>query len=176
MNPELKKKIITGVERVLAPRILWPGLLVLFLAISIFGWLFRTVPTRKAVLFFPRSQNLTLAGESRPVLPGGDGLEGSARNVVEELLLGPADSRFLPVLPKDTRVRETLYRKGRLYVDLSEEAVFARNPPLPLGLEAVRKTLRYNFPTLGGIILTINGREPETSAFQIGAEAKKKEK
>jgi hypothetical protein len=171
MNPELRKRIISICERLLAPRVLWPGLLGLFFVITLACWLFRPVPTRNAVLFFPRAGSTRLCGESRPVLPGRAGLEESARIMVEELLLGPADIRFSPALPRGTRVTETLYRRGRLYVDLSEDAVFAVNPSLTEGLSAVRKTLRYNFPTLRSVVLTVEGREPYAVSLE-GAEKK----
>lgn len=160
MNPELKKRLVSGLERVLAPRVLWPVLLALFLLVSVALWAFRPMPTRSAVLFFPRSEGLSLTGEIRPVLPGGQGLEDNAAVIVEELLLGPADVRLLPALPRGTRLSEILYRRGRLYVDLSLDAIFAESPPLGLGLEAVQKTLKYNFPALGDVILTVGGMEP----------------
>jgi len=176
MNPELKKRRVLGLERVLAPRALWPGLLAVLLLISLGGWFLRPLPTRAAVLFFPRAGNLSLAGEPRAILPGTAGLEDSARIVVEELLLGPGDARCIPALPAGTRVRETLYRKGRLYVDLSEDAVFAQTPPLAIGLEAIKRTLKYNFPALGSMILTIDGREPNISGSFTVEDSKKKQK
>jgi len=174
MTDELRKRLSSGLERLLAPRILWPGLFFLFLLLSLAGWLLRPVPTRAAVLFFPRASDLRLQGEPRRVLPGGQGLEDAARVLVEELLLGPGDSRLTGALPRGTRVTETLYRRGRLYVDLSEDAVFAQTPSLNLGLLAVRRTLRYNFPTLGPIILTVGGREPGVQGAGIVVDPKKK--
>lgn len=160
MNPNLRKQIVSVCERLLAPRALWPGLLCLFFVVTVSCWLFRPMPARNAVLFFPRDGGSKLCGESRPVLPGRGGMEDGARNVVEELLLGPGNTSLSPVLPRGTRVKETLYRKGRLYVDLSEDAVFAQTPSLAEGISAVRKTVRYNFPTLGSVVVTIEGREP----------------
>ncbi len=174
MTDDLRKRLTAGLERLLAPRILWPGLFFLFLLISLAGWLLRPMPTRAAVLFFPRASDSRLQGEPRRVLPGGQGLEDDARIVVEELLLGPGDSRLTVALPRGTRVTETLYRRGRLYVDLSEDAVFAQTPPLDLGLLAVRRTLRYNFPTLGPIILTVGGREPGVPGTGTAEDPKKK--
>ena len=175
MTVEFRKRLSSGLERMLAARILWPSLLVLFLLLSLAGWLLRPVPTRAAVLFFPRAGDLRLEGEARPVLPGGQGLEDGARVVVEELLLGPADSRLVAALPRGTRVTETLYRRGRLYMDLSEDAVFAESPSLDLGLEAVRKTLRYNFPTLGNVIVTVGGREAGVQGLGSSEAPKKNE-
>ncbi len=174
MNPELKKRLISSLERLLAPRALWSSLLAASFLLSLALWLLRPVPTRAAVLFFPQAGNLALAGEPRAVLPGKDGLEESARILVEELLLGPGDYRFLPALPRGTRVQETLYRKGRIYLDLSVDAVFAENPPLEIGLWAVRRTLRFNFPALGGVVLTIDGREPSFPVPAGPADSKKK--
>lgn len=173
MIPDLRKRFTPILERLLSPRILWPGLLTLFLLISSAAWVLRPLPTRSAVLFFPRAGDFRLEGEPRQVLPGGTGLEDGAREVVEEFLLGPADSRRIPALPRGTRLKEILYRRGRLYVDFSEDAVFAREPSLDLGLRAVRRTLRYNFPTLGSIIVTVGGREPGGQRTSAPEESKK---
>lgn len=174
MIPDLRKRLTAILERILAPRTLWPGLFVLSLLLSGAGWFLRPMPTRSAVLFFPRAEDLRLEGEPRQVLPGGPGLEEGAREVVEEFLLGPGDSRLIAALPRGTRLREILYRRGRLYVDLSEDAIFGREPSLDLGLRAIRRTLRYNFPTLGSFIVTVGGREPGVQHLGEDPEPKKK--
>ncbi|NLJ44951.1 MAG: GerMN domain-containing protein [Treponema sp.] len=174
MIPDLRNRLTTILERALSPRILWPGLLAVSLLLSVAAWFLRPLPTRSAVLFFPRAGDFRLEGEPRQVLPGGTGLEDGAREVVEEFLLGPGDSRRVAALPRGTRLREILYRRGRLYVDFSEDAVLAREPPLDLGLRAVRKTLRYNFPTLGSILITVNGREPGVTGTAAAGDPKKK--
>lgn len=174
MTLDPRKRLASILERILSPRILWPGLFLLFLLLSFSAWVFRPMPTRTAVLFFPRASDGRLEGEPRPVLPGGAGLEEGARVVMEELLLGPGDSGRIGALPRGTRLREILYRKGRIYVDLSEEALFADNPPLETGLRAVRRTLRYNFPSLGSVVVTVDGREPEVKGFGIAEDPEKK--
>ncbi len=174
MIPDLRNRLTAILERLLAPRILWPGLLFLSLLLSVAGRFLRPLPTRSAVLFFPRAEDLRLSGETRQILPGGPGLEEGAREVVEEFLLGPGDSRMIAALPRGTRLREVLYRRGRLYVDLSEDAIFGLEPSLDLGLRAIRKTLRYNFPTLGTVIVTVGGREPGVQYLGADREPKKK--
>ncbi len=174
MTSDLRQRLTAILERLFAPRTLWPGLFLLFLLLSSAAWFLRPMPTRSAVLFFPRAEDLRLEGESRQVLPGGMGLEEGARMVVEEFLLGPGDSRLIGALPRGTRLREILYRRGRLYVDLSEDAAFALTPPLDLGLRAIRRTLKYNYPTLGSVIVTIGGLEPGVRGFGAVEETKKK--
>jgi len=174
MTSEFRNRLTALLERLLAPRILWPGLLSLFLLLSAAAWFLRPMPTRAAVLFFPRADDLRLEGEPRRVLPGGMGLEEGARMVVEEFLQGPGYSRRIEALPRGTRLREILYRRGRLYVDLSEDAIFAQTPPLEQGLRAIRKTLRYNFPTLGTVVVTVGGREPGVQGSAAVEETKKK--
>ncbi len=174
MTFDPRKRLASILERILSPRTLWPGLFLLFLLLSVSAWLLRPMPTRAAVLFFPRASDGRLEGEPRQVLPGGAGLEEGARMVMEEFLLGPEDTSRIGALPRGTRLREILYRRGRLYVDLSEEAVFAENPSLETGLRAVRKTLRYNFPTLGTVVVTVDGREPGVLGLGTAEEPKKK--
>ncbi|HSV56163.1 MAG TPA: hypothetical protein VLH39_03535, partial [Magnetospirillaceae bacterium] len=149
MTVGLRAHIVSRLEQALSPRVLWPGLFFFFLTLSTAAWMLRSVPTRTAVLFFPRSVDFRLEGERRAVLSGGYGLEENARNIVEELLLGPWDMQRVAALPRGTRVEEILFRRGRLFVDISEDAVFAREPSLIVGIEAVRRTLSFNFPTLG---------------------------
>jgi hypothetical protein len=79
---------------------------------------------------------------------------------VEEALLGPVSSNYMPLFPRETRLLSLLYRNGVVYLDLSEEAVL----PPPEGGEVFKnmKTLyagiRRNFPFVRDTRFFIGGK------------------
>jgi hypothetical protein len=69
-----------------------------------------------------------------------------------------------------------LYRKGSLYLDLSEEAALEDPAALVLGLQALRRSLSAGLPGVGRIVLTIGGMEPYAEGLANDAQAAKKSK
>ncbi len=140
--------------------------------LSLLSW---AVLDRKAevLLFFPDARNGRIQGEVRD-LPRAWGSEARAELVASEVLLGPRNSGLAPAFPAGTRVEAVLYRKGRLYVDISDDAALAEPPSLKLGLEALRRSLAVAVPQAARIALTIGGREPyaETMAEAPGNTSK----
>jgi len=127
----------------------------------------------ETVLFFPSRRGSAIAGEAREV-PRRRGPEARAELLVSELLLGPASSRLSPAFVQDTRLESAIYRKGRLYVDLSADAALAPPEALKIGMAALERSLRLGFPWLKELRMTIGGREPYVAGIEPGNDAKKR--
>jgi len=125
----------------------------------------------EAVLFFPDSKRGDLVGELRD-LPRRSGRESRAELLASELLLGPRSSGLDSPFPAGIRVESSIYRRRRLYIDLSPEAALAKPEELKKGLEAMRRSLSRGLPGLKDLVLTIGGREPYATGLEAGNDAK----
>ena len=74
-------------------------------------------------LYFSDSQAMYLVSEKRKILP----TTSLAKQVVIELIKGPASSDLYSTIPEGTRVNEVYIADDIVYVDLSEE-VFKNHP------------------------------------------------
>jgi hypothetical protein len=119
------------------------------------------------VLWFPDSKG-SLRGELRQV-PVKWGAENRAELVASELLLGPKTLSLKPAFQPGIRVESILYRKGRLYVDVSLEAALQDSKSLKTGLEAMERSLKAAIPGLRRLTLTIGGIEPYSDGLKIEA-------
>ncbi|HOX33062.1 MAG TPA: GerMN domain-containing protein [Spirochaetales bacterium] len=143
-----------------------------------FSLLFWAVADRRAemTLFFPigpaYASDRGLGAELRD-LPRPRGPEARAELAAEELLLGPRDPSLHEAFPRGVRLETAIYRKGRLYIDLSEDAALAEPASLKLGLVALRRTVKAALPGLKSLTVTIGGREPYAEALEAGNGAKK---
>jgi hypothetical protein len=126
----------------------------------------------EVALFFPSGKNGSLHGEFRD-LPRPHGAQARAELVTSELLLGPVSSSLVPAFPQDTRLRSAIYRKGHVYIDLSEDAALADPPNLRKGLAALSRSLKLALPGLKRLTVTIGGREPYKDGIAAGNGAKK---
>jgi hypothetical protein len=121
----------------------------------------------EAVLFFPSRRTGAPVGELRD-LPRPRGAEAKAELLVSEILLGPASSRLSPAFAQDSRLESAIYRKGRLYIDISADAALAGASELKTGLKALERSLRLGFPWLKELKVTIGGREPYAAGIEPG--------
>jgi hypothetical protein len=112
----------------------------------------------EAVLWFPDAKG-RLRGEIRQI-PHSWGPEARAELVASELLLGPKSSFLIKAFAPGVRVESILYRKGRLFVDVSPDAALDDPKTLKNGLAAMERSLRAALPGLRRLVLTIGGTEP----------------
>ncbi|MDR1785081.1 MAG: GerMN domain-containing protein [Spirochaetaceae bacterium] len=111
----------------------------------------------RRVFFFPAPGGGLYAETRSLANPEGD--SGIGR-YVDELLLGPAGSRCVPLFAPGTRA-VSCFRRGRtLYLDLSGEALFAGNTVSPLkeGVAGLKKNILRNFRGLSEVNVYIDGR------------------
>jgi hypothetical protein len=127
----------------------------------------------QVVLWFPDSKG-SLRGEIRQV-PVSWGAENRAELVASELLLGPKSMSLHPAFEPGVRVESVIYRKGRLFVDISHEAALEDADSLKKGLAAMERSLRAALPGLRRLTMTIGGTEPYTVGLKVeGARGAKK--
>lgn len=111
-----------------------------------------------ALLYFPDARG-SLHGEVREV-PHTWGREARAGLIASEVLLGPKSADLVSSFPSGVRVESILYRKGRLFLDISASAALATPASLKTGIEAIDRSIHAALPGILRITLTIGGKEP----------------
>jgi hypothetical protein len=140
---------------------LFLSLLIGFFLLSFFLFWLTPPQTTRLYLEFPNINHTRLSGEIR-YMPTRYGTEAKAEAILEELFAGPSSLTQAPLYPVDTYVRSVLYRKGILYVDISNDVLL--EPPslssYQLVLKKTTAALKRNLPFFGKIIITIDGNIP----------------
>jgi hypothetical protein len=114
------------------------------------------------VLFFPPESGHRLVAEQR-FLPRHRGLEAEAAELVGGVLLGPTRHDALRLFPRGATVISVMASGKTLYVDLTPQ-VLVEDPEVPLrgqdALDALGRSLRFNFPRLKEVVFFIDGQQP----------------
>jgi spore germination protein GerM len=136
--------------------------LVAVLLVSLFFFFLVGYKREKRVLFFPREGSAALAAEER-FLPNHRDLEVDLRKLIEEVILGPAGHDEVRLIPREVTVRSLSVQNHVLYLDLSADIVTAGHE-YPLhgdeALEALKKTILFNFPKVREVAVTVDGQVP----------------
>ena len=146
------------------------GAFLLSLLLSLLFYFVAREPLARRTLFFPSMTSPLLSGEDR-LLPVRRGQEANLRLLVDELILGPAQSSHLRVLPRRTQVVSLILRRGSLYLNLSREVLFPDEDGIGSvgdALQAVGNTLWYNFPRLRRVHIFIDGQVPRLARAGSG--------
>jgi len=139
-------------------------LLAALIALVIFGVYYykaQSIYTERT-LFFVEPVSKAVVMEHRLIAEKHD-LEQNLELLIKDELLGPALLVRDSVFPNGTRLNHIMLRDGILYADLSSEAMF---PSAHSGLnfkDSIRileETIRFNFPEIGKIVVTIDGSIP----------------
>ncbi len=113
----------------------------------------------RRVLFFPDRNNFS--GEMRRV-PRQESPEENIELFINELILGPYSIDHLRVIPENTRLYSILLRnRSSLYIDFSADLIVSEHELSIIHsdmLELIRKNLKYNFPILEEITLSVDGQ------------------
>jgi hypothetical protein len=114
------------------------------------------------ILFFPAHAARRMVAEER-LLPRHRSLERDVTEVVEGVLLGPTRHDALRIFPRGATVLSALVHGHTLYLDLSAR-VLVEDPEVPLhgeqALSALARSIRFNFPRLREISISIDGQVP----------------
>lgn len=114
------------------------------------------------VLFFPAESGRRLLAEER-FLPRHRSLEQSVSELAESVFLGPTRHDAVRLFPRGGSVIVALVHGRTLYLDLSSQ-LLADDPEVPLkgqdALDALARSIRYNFPRLGEVVFYIDGQLP----------------
>lgn len=114
------------------------------------------------VLYFPGLSGQRLVGEER-LIPRQGTLVAEITQTAEEVLLGPARNDALRLFPRGGRVIAAFVEGRTIIMDLSPLVLLA-DPEVPLrgsaALDALRKSLLFNFPHLREVDFFIDGQPP----------------
>jgi hypothetical protein len=141
------------------------GIWIIALALSAVLFVFIHGGKTERVLFFPRYNESELVGESR-ILPGKATVEDDIELLVSEIVLGPMEIHHDRVLPKTTDVQSVILREDTLYIDFSLDPVLKKGTSVlsfQEQIEAVQRSVRFNFPSIEEIIVSFRGETPELS-------------
>ncbi len=139
------------------------GVLALSLIISLLLFLLHGTDMHKQVLFFPEYRTSECAGEER-LLPTKPTTEKEIELLVKEILLGPFNVNYVPVLPKATSIRSIMLRGGELYIDFSVDVIFQESDSrlsFEESVNCVKKSITFNYPHIDRIVVTVNGEQPK---------------
>ena len=136
----------------------------LIFVVSFASWAFGS-SFEEAVLFYPDAKGV-LHGELREI-PHSRGAEARAELIASELLLGPKDANLSPAFSTGVRVETAMYRKGKLFIDMSPEAALDAPISLRRGIAAMERSLRAALPGMKRLSLTIGGKEPYVDGLKV---------
>ena len=146
--------------------LIWGGLFLLVLVLSILIFLFRQDPRVQRVLFFPRETAEQWDGEFRRIFEKHD-LEEAVTELLKEAILGPMQIRHGRLLPRNVRIRSLVVREGTVYLDFSDDLFFPEGEvaiSLQEMMSGVKKAIRFNFPEIERINVFIGGQLFEAPA------------
>jgi hypothetical protein len=141
------------------------GILLVFFLVSLFLFLFLEGNTVERVLFFPHDITGILRGERR-TMPKQETAEEDVELYLRELLLGPSSFVHSNLFPENTELHMVILREKILFVDFGDKIIFSQeyiNRNFDWVVDAVKKSVRFNFPSIDTIIITINGQQPLTA-------------
>ncbi len=151
------------------PYLLWAALFGASLLLGLAFFFLFPVRQTERYLFFPENITGKLNGESR-LVPWQPTLELAIHALIAEELLGPERLRDQRVAPVDTRVQALLVRKDHVYIDFSTEMVTASDQiqeSVERAIEILTHTVRFNFPEIRQVTVTIDGQLPGQPYFSI---------
>ena len=135
--------------------------------ISLLSMVLFPQPLSRRVLFFPNGVTGELDGEEH-YIPRRPEQEEAITLFVKELILGPKTLGSIRVLPLRTEIEMLLLRNGELLIDFSPEILdVERDLSISFGdvLEMTEYNIRYNFPRVKKITITVAGQLPRTPRY-----------
>lgn len=125
---------------------------------------------REVMVFFSREGSSGLVPERRRVYVTSS-IADQARQVIEELIRGPRRALDVPVLPRETTLRQVYVdREGNACVDFGAD-LLERHPGGSdeeiATVFAVVNSLTFNFPEIRTVQILIEGEERETLAGHL---------
>ena len=158
MTPLNKKHTILGTT-----------LLAAALLISVLALLLFPQELSSRVLFFPNGVTGELGGEEH-LLPRRSDRQEAIEVFLKELILGPNTLGAVRIFPATTEIDLLMLRDRELYIDFSPEILDLEEETQISFDDAVEMTgynLRYNFPFLRSITVTVAGQLPGQPRFDL---------
>jgi len=113
----------------------------------------------RTVLKFPDEISHALTAEVRS-LPFTWDQEHNIELTVREILLGPARHSHLRLISREAALNSVLYRDGKVFIDLSEEAFLPDHDVIyspQVALEVLKATLLDNFAGVSHVMISVGG-------------------
>jgi len=117
--------------------------------------------TTSRVIYFPNSDGLGVSGEMRK-LPMQRTREDNIEMLLSEMVLGPVEIGHKRLFPRSARIESVLYRQGELFIDITPSLVYdteESGTSVTEILRLVERTVRYNFPEIDEIRISLGGYE-----------------
>lgn len=149
--------------------ILAAAFLVATLLISVLAILLFPQEMSRRVLFFPNGVTGELGGEEH-LLPRRSDRQEAIETFLEELILGPNTLGAIRIFPATTEIDLLMLRERELYIDFSPQILDLEEETRISFDDAVEMTvynLRYNFPYLRAITVTVAGQLPGQPRFDL---------
>ncbi len=138
------------------------SIFLLLLIISLVFFFFISERSTGRVLYFSNESTGNIAGESRRI-SNRSTEEDNIREVINELILGPAEISNTRVIPRETKLKSVLLRDDILYIDFTTDIIFEEkgvSMNFPEIIDNIRRTIRFNFPKIKEITVFIEGELP----------------
>ncbi len=130
--------------------------LLIIVAVVFILWRGPTLQFNGLRLYFPDKSGQTLKLEKRPIAPIGS-LEEKAKDVVEELLLGPLSRDLQPIAHVDISLERAVAGKNELYLDFTIKDLSAFSAEYKIFKAAIDRSLHDTIPGNFHVYLYING-------------------
>ncbi|MEW5766998.1 MAG: GerMN domain-containing protein [bacterium] len=122
-------------------------------------------------LYFASPAGIFLVSEDRELASWPAYVTEQAKEIIEELIKGPR-IELIPTLPETTKIRETYFHKGILYLDMSGEMVKDHLKGTGgewLTIFSIVNSIMTNLPSISGVQILVEGRPITTLAGHIDA-------
>ena len=116
------------------------------------------------IFFFPDHKSSNPIGETRKIPRIPFDKEKNMEIFVKELLLGPVSMNLDPLFSAGTKLEKILYRDKTVYLDLNFMALLPDKRAIhDFGgsIILVEKNIKFNFPHVENVVVTILGQIPE---------------
>ena len=148
----------------ITPRTVSSLLLLVIFLVSLILFIISNSHKADRIFFFPDHQSGKIIGESRktPGIPFKK--EKNMDIFTKELLLGPVGMNLDPIFAQGTKVEKLLYRNKIVYIDLNFMALLPDKRAVhgfSNSLLLIERNIKFNFPYVKRVVITILGQEPK---------------
>ncbi|MEK6531130.1 MAG: GerMN domain-containing protein [Deltaproteobacteria bacterium] len=120
------------------------------------------------LVFFGDEEGMDLKAEKRSIKKSS--IEGEIKEAVNSLISGPANKTLTPTMPQGATLKGVSVKDSTLYADFSmelQEAHQGGSTGEMLTVYSIVETIAFNFPSIKGVQILIEGKTAETLAGHI---------
>ena len=161
LKDKIRQKILNNLNY--SKIIFWSSLSLLVLSVIL--TLFYFSPQKQKALLFFYNKNNNICTEIRFIVKNSD-KNKQLSYFIDELIAGADNILLYPFLSKYLQINSISYNNSRLYIDGNEIFVtdkLERNYSLKEKIYLLKKNIKFNYPYIHNIFITIGGKEPRIS-------------